>query len=177
MVSEPTKPWKSPYITLSDGFPNQNPPIGSADEAFLVVRAASQESPKLPKPAQCKFSDGTTITVTYSYERKSYLFATDGSLVTVKGMRVPSGDYAASLAKDSDDNWILALRKQIMKTGEWVLAPLPMSVTTHSLPMGDSPISFDHTGGSCKMYWRQKNSDMPLSLEFTKENADMPVSD
>jgi hypothetical protein len=42
---------------------------------FLAVRAASQDAPKLPAQAQCKFSDGTKISVSYSYERKSYLFS------------------------------------------------------------------------------------------------------
>jgi len=144
---------------------------------FLAVQAASQDAPKLPAQAQCKFSDGTTISVSYSYERKSYLFTSDGSLVTIRGVRVPSGDYAVSPAKDRYNNWTLRMRKQVLKTGDWVLPPLPMSVATQALPVGSLPVVFDQTGGSCMMYWRQKDSNSLLSLEFTRENTDMPVSD
>jgi hypothetical protein len=58
-----------------------------------------------------------------------------------------------------------------------VLPPLPMSVATKALPVGNLPEVFDQTGGSCGMYWRQKDSNSLLSLEFTRENTDMPVSD
>jgi len=143
---------------------------------FLAVRAASQDAPKLPAQAQCKFSDGTKISVSYSYERKSYLFTTDGSLITIRGVRVPSGEYAISPAKDQDNNWTLSMRKQFLKTGDWVLPSLPMSVATKPLPVGSLPVIFDQTGGSCMMYWRQKDSNSLLSLEFTRENTDMPVS-
>jgi hypothetical protein len=144
---------------------------------FLAVHSASQDAPKGPALAQCKFSDGTKISVSYSYDRKSYLFITDGSLVTIRGVRVPSGDYAVSLAKDQDSNWTLRMRKHVLKTGDWVLPPLPMSVATKALPVGSLPVVFDQTGGSCMMYWSQKDSNSLLSLEFTRENTDMPVSD
>jgi hypothetical protein len=145
---------------------------------FLAVRAASQEVPKPPRQAQCRFSDGSTITVTYSSERRSYVFATDGSLVTVNGVRVPAGAYAVSPKKDSDNNWTLMMNKRIMEKGYWVLPPLPTSVATQALREGEFPFFFDHTGGSCMMYWSQKKSDTVLSLEFTKENgenADQPL--
>lgn len=90
---------------------------------------------------------------------------------------MPSGDYAVSAAKDQDNNWTLRMRKQILKTGDWVLPPLPMSVATKALPVGSVPVVFDRTGGSCMMYWRQKDSNSLLSLEFARENTDMPVSD
>ena len=143
---------------------------------LLAVRAASQDAPRGPAQVQCKFSDGTKITVSYSYERRSYQFTTDGSLITIRGVRVPSGDYAVSPAKDQDNNWTLRMRKQILKT-DWVLPPLPMSVATKELPVGNLPVVFDQTGGSCMMYWRQKDSNPLLSLEFTRENTDVPVSD
>jgi hypothetical protein len=144
---------------------------------FLAVRAASQDAPKLPAQAHCKFSDGTKISVSYSYERRSYLFTTDGSLVTIRGVRVPSGDYTVSPAKDQGNNWTLRMRKQVLKTGDWVLPLLPMSVATKALPVEYLPVVFDQTGGSCMMYWRQKEWNSLLSLEFTRENTDMPVSD
>jgi hypothetical protein len=141
---------------------------------FLAVRAGSQDAPKVPVQAQCKFSDGTTIAVAYSNERKSYLFTTDGSLVTIRGIRVASGDYAVSLTNDGDNKWALRMKKQILKSGDRVLPPLPMSVATRSFP-AEIPVAFDQTGGSCMMYWRRKSS--VLSLEFTRENTDMPVSE
>jgi hypothetical protein len=144
---------------------------------FLAVRSVSQELPNPPRQAQCRFSDGSTITVTYSYERRNYIFATDGSLVTVNGVRVPTGDYAVSPAKDSDNKWTLTMRKPIIGKGYWVLPPLPMSVATSALRRGNFPVFFDQTGGSCMMYWGEKKSDTVLSLEFTKENADLPVMD
>ena len=143
---------------------------------LVAARAASQEVANPPRKAQCRFSDGSTITVTYSYERNSYLLATDGTLVTVKGVRVPAGDYAVFPAKDSDSHWSLTIKKQILKAGDWVLPRLPMSVATPAVPAGDFPVFFDQTGGSCTMYWRQRNSSTILSLEFTKENADQRVS-
>ena len=128
---------------------------------FLAVRAASQDAPKVPAQAQCKFSDETKISVSYSYERKSYLFTTDGSLVTIRGVRVPSGDYAVSPAKDQDNNWRLRMRKQILKTGDWVLPPLPMYVATKLLPVGSLPVVFDQIGGSCMIGSKGKRSDRP----------------
>ena len=56
----------------------------------------------------------------------------------------------------------------------FILSP-PMSVTTSALPIENSEVSFDHTGGSCMMHWGQKQSDTVLTLEFTEKNADMPV--
>jgi hypothetical protein len=142
---------------------------------FLMVRAASQDAPRLPAQAQCKFSDGTKISVLYSYERRSYLFTTDGSLITIRGVRVPSGDYTFSPAKSQDNNWTLRMRKQVLKTGDWGLPPLPMSVATKALPVGSLPVVFDQTGGSCMMYLKQKDLNLLLSVEFTRENTDMPV--
>jgi len=142
---------------------------------FVAVQTVSQEAPRPPREAKCKFSDGSTITVTYSYERKSYRFATDGTLVTIKGVRVPAGDYAVLPERDSGNNWKLTMKKQILKAGDWVLPPLPMSVATPTLPAENFPVFFDQTGGSCTMYWRPTNS-ITLSLEFTQENADQPVS-
>jgi hypothetical protein len=141
---------------------------------FLAVGASAQEASKSPVQAQCGFSDGSKITVTRSLDLKSYRFVTDGRLLAVKGIQVPAGDYAVSPRKDSSNNWTLTMRKTAMKKGSWALPPLPMSVTTPSRTSG-FPIFFDHTGGSCMLYWSEKKSDLVLSLEFTKENTDVPV--
>jgi hypothetical protein len=105
----------------------------------------------------------------------NYLLATDESLVTVKGMSVPAGDYTVFPARDSHKNWALTMRKQTGKGQSLELPPVPMSVTTPALPLGNVTVSFDQTGGSCMMHWASEKSNILLSLEFTKKNADLPV--
>jgi hypothetical protein len=140
---------------------------------FLAVRTAAQDVPKRQTQAQCRFADGETITLTHSSGRtKAFRFQTDGTLVTINGIRVPEGEYTISPAKDSLNNWTLAM-KQIGSAETSALPPLPMSVTTSTSHMGNFPVSFDQTGGSCMMYWRQEKSDILLSLEFTEKNADL----
>jgi len=141
---------------------------------LLAVGAASQQGAKSPAQAQCRFSDGSKITVTYSPDLQSYRLVTDGSLLAVKGVHVPAGDYVVSPAKDSADGWTLMMKEPNTKKGYRVLPPLPMFVATSS-PASGFPVFFDHTGGSCTMYWSEKKSEIVLSLEFTKENADLPV--
>ena len=141
--------------------------------ALLVVRTASQEVLQQPRQAECRFSDGSTITVSYSYQRRSYLLATDGSLVRVGLVSVPPGDYVVSPAQDHD-KWTFTMKKQLLERGYWALPPFPMSVTTSTLPLGSLTVSFDQTGASCMMRWVQKKSTL-LSLEFTEKNADLPV--
>ena len=142
---------------------------------FLAVRAASQDGQQTPKQAECRFADGSTITVKYSSERRNYLFATDGSIVTIGGVSVPAGDYTVSPARDSHGNWIFTMKKAIKNDGYRVLPPFPMSVTTSAKTIEDFPVSFDRAGGSCMMHWSQKDSDALLSLEFTQKNTDLPV--
>jgi hypothetical protein len=143
---------------------------------FLAVRAASQVAPQPPRQAQCKFSDGSAITVTYSLEHKDYLLRTDGDIVTVGGVRVPPGDYTSSPARDSRGNWTFTMKKPVMNRGYWMLPAFHMSVTAASPLLTEGfPVSFDQTGGSCMMRWNPRKSDTLLSLEFTEKNADMPV--
>jgi len=140
---------------------------------FLALQAASQD---VPKPqAQCKFSDGSTITITYSSEHKNYCLATDESLVTVKGVSVPAGAYSVFPARDSHNNWTLAMKKQTEKSQSSELPPVPMSATATTLPVGNFTVSFDQTGGSCMMHWALEKSNLVLSLEFTEKNTDLPV--
>jgi len=141
---------------------------------LLTLRTAAQEAPEPQRQAQCNFSDGRTITVTYFSERREYRLATDEDLVTVKGIGVPSGDYSVFPAKDSHNNWTLRMRKQTEKGRSSELPPLPMSVTT-SAPVANFTVSFDHTGGSCVMHWGAEKFKILLSLEFTERNTDLPV--
>jgi Protein of unknown function (DUF2911) len=143
---------------------------------FLAVRAASEDLPKRQTQAQCKFADGATITVTYSSDRTRALkLATDETLITVKGINVPVGEYTVFSAKDSHNNWTLTMRKQTAGSETSTLPPLPMSVTTSRLRVGNFPVSFDQTGGSCMMHWSQEKSDTLLSLEFAERNTDLPA--
>lgn len=84
---------------------------------LLAVGAASQQVPKSPAQAQCRFSDGSKITVTYSLDLQSYRLVTDGSLLAVQGVHVPAGDYAISPTKDSAANWILTMKKPMANKG------------------------------------------------------------
>jgi hypothetical protein len=128
----------------------------------------------IPTQAQCKFPDGATITVTYSYERTNALkMATDEPLITIKGISVPVGEYTLSPAKDSQNNWVLTMKKQTRNGKPSALSPLPMSVTTSTLRAGNFSVSFDQTGGSCMMHWTQEKSNILLSLEFIEMNADL----
>jgi len=141
---------------------------------FLAIRTAAQDPPKGPTQAQCKFPDGATITVTYSSDRTNALrMATDEPLITIKGISVPVGKYTLCPAKDSQNNWALTMRKQTRNGKPPALPPLAMSVTTSTLHVGNFPVSFDQTGGSCMMHWTQQKSNILLSLEFVEMNADL----
>ena len=142
---------------------------------FLALRATSQDVPKPQTQAQCQFSDGKKITVTYSSERRNYRLVTDENLVTVRGITVPAGDYTVVLAWNRDDQWNLLMRTQNEKGQTRDLPRLPMSATTSTLPVGTSRISFDQTGASCMMHWGSEKSNTLLSLEFTEKNTDLPV--
>ena len=140
---------------------------------LFAIGACSQDVAQSPTRAQCTFSDGTSIGVTYLLGHQRYRLLANGPLLTTQGMSVPAGDYTAHLEKDSHQHWILKLMKPFDGKGVFILSP-SMSVTT-SAPIEDSEVSFDHTGGSCMMHLGQKKSDTVLSLEFTEKNADMPV--
>ena len=142
---------------------------------FFALQAASQDMPKAQREAQCKFSDGKTITITYSSEGvKTARLATDEDLATVKGINIPAGDYSVFPAKDSH-NWSLRMTRRTGKGESLELASVPLSVTRPALPVANFNIAFDHTGGSCMMHWNSENSNVLLSLEFTEKNADVPV--
>ena len=135
---------------------------------FLAIRAVAQDSPK----SQCEFSDGKTIRIMHLSEAAgSVRFSTDGTLVTVKGISIPAGDYIALPAWDSHNHWTLRMNKGNTKEG---LLPLPMSATTFSRPI-DKAISFDSTGGNCTLHWRLEKSNTLLSLEFAEKNTDIPL--
>jgi len=56
--------------------------------------AAAQDAVNSPAPAKCAFSDGSTITVTYSREQRGYQFSVQESVLSVEGESVPAGPLA-----------------------------------------------------------------------------------
>jgi len=172
--------------------------------AACVISYAQQDQNKRPSPAaqaQCKFSDGKTITVDYSSPRmrgrkifgnlvpfgeiwrtganEATTFVTNGTLITVKGTSVPAGDYTIFTVPNAD-KWTLIINKHTGEGGTPYkyeaeeLARVPMSVTKLSSPDENFTISFDHTGGSCMMHINWENTQ--ASLEFTEKNTDLPVT-
>jgi DUF2911 family protein len=171
--------------------------------ALCLVATAQQDKSSRPSPpaqAQCKFSDGKTITVDYSSPRakgrkifgdlvpygqvwraganEATTFVTTTNLATVK-TNVPAGSYTIFTLPEAD-KWALIINKH---TGEWgvpykyeseELARVPMSVSKTSAPVENFTISFDHTGGSCTMRLSWENTQ--ASVEFTEKNTDVPVS-
>ena len=141
---------------------------------FLTLQLAAQDTPKAQ--TQCNFPDGKTIRITHvSQQAGSTELATDESLVTVKGISVPAGDYVVSPAKDAHNSWSLMMRKKAGKGSSSELPPVPMSATTSASPIEKLKVSFDQTGASCTMRWGMEKSNILLSLEFTERNTDMPV--
>src|SRR5881398_294665 len=106
---------------------------------LCVISSAQQDKSKRPSPpaqAQCKFSDGKTITVDYSSPRmkgrkifgdlvpygevwraganEATTFVTTADLM-VGGEHVPAGNYTL-FAIPNKEKWTLIINK---KTGEW----------------------------------------------------------
>src|SRR3979411_2553029 len=147
---------------------------------LCIISSAQQDKSKRPSPpaqAQCKFSDGKTITVDYSSPRAkgrkifgdlvpygqvwrtgandATTFVTDTNL-TVGGKDVPAGHYTI-FTVPSSDKWTLIINK---KTGEWgipykyegdELARVDMKVSPTSSPVENFTIAFDQKGNSCTL--------------------------
>ena len=168
-----------------------------------TLAAAQQDKSQRPSPpaqAQCKFSDGKTITVDYSSPRmkgrkifgelvpygqvwrtganEATAFVVNESLVAAKGTNIPAGSYTIFTVPTAD-KWTLIVSKH---TGEWGIpykyeseevARVPMSVSKTPAPVENFTISFDQTGGGCTMQLSWENTQ--ASVEFTEKNADVPV--
>src|SRR5712691_12385072 len=148
---------------------------------FSVFSSAQEDKGQRPSPpaqAQCKFSDGKTITVDYSSPRAkgrkifgglvpygevwrtgandATTFVVNENLAAAKGTNVPAGSYTIFTVPTAD-KWTLIISKHI---GEWgipykyeseELARVPMSVSKTPAPVENFTISFDQTGGGCTM--------------------------
>ncbi len=162
--------------------------------AVCIGLSAQQDKSKRPSPpaqAQCKFSDGKTITVDYSSPRvkgrkifgdlvpyrevwrtganEATAFATTANL-SVEGKDVPAGNYTI-FTIPAQDKWTLIINKH---TGEWgipykyeseELARVPMSVSKTSGPVENFTIGLDQAGGSCtiKISWESTEASVKFS--------------
>src|SRR5271170_5465275 len=147
----------------------------------LTALVSAQDKGKRPSPpaqAQCKFSDGKTITVNYSSPRakgrkifgglvpygevwrtganEATTFVTTAD-VSVGGKDIPAGNYTIFTVPNAD-KWTLIINK---KTGEWgipykyegdELARVDLKVSSTSAPVENFAISYDKSGSACTMH-------------------------
>jgi hypothetical protein len=163
----------------------------------FTVLAACQDKGKRPSPpaqAQCKLSDGKTITVDYSSPRakgrkifgglvpygqvwrsganEATTFVTDANL-TVGGKDVPAGSYTIFTVPNAD-TWTLIVNK---KTGEWgtpykyegdELARVDMKVSATPSPVENFTIALDSMGGSCNLSMSWENTQASVEISEKK---------
>jgi Protein of unknown function (DUF2911) len=163
-------------------------PILSALASAQMSKDKSQR-PSPPAQAQCKFSDGKTITVDYSSPRvkgraifgglvpygqiwrtganEATTFVTTANL-KAGNLAIPAGNYTI-FTIPNQDKWTLIINK---KTGEWgipykyesdELGRIDMKVSQSPSLVENFTISFDQKGKSCTMN---------VSWERTEASAD-----
>lgn len=161
---------------------------------LCLISSAQQEKGKRPSPpaqAQCKFSDGKTITVDYSSPRakgrkilgelvpygqvwrtganEATTFVTTVG-VSADGRDVPAGNYTIFTVPDQS-KWTLIVNKH---TGEWgipykyeseELARVPMAVSKTSGPVENFTIRFDQGGDACtlNLSWEETQASVKFS--------------
>lgn len=162
--------------------------------AALCAFTSAQQDNKRPSPpeqAQCKFSDGKTITVNYSSPRakgrkifgelvpygqvwrtganEATAFVTTAE-VSADGRDVPAGNYTIFTVPEQN-KWTLIVNK---KTGEWgipykyesdELVKIPMSVSKTSAPVENFTIRFDQGSDACTLNisWEETQASVKLS--------------
>lgn len=161
--------------------------------ALCAISSAQDKSkrPSPPEQAQCKFSDGKTITVDYSSPRakgrkifgelvpygevwrtganEATTFVTTAG-VSADGRDVPAGTYTIFTVPEQN-KWTLIVNK---KTGEWgipykyeseELVRIPMSVSKTSGPVENFTIKFDQGGSACTLNisWEETLASVKLS--------------
>lgn len=163
---------------------------------LTLITSAQQDKSKRPSPpahAQCKFSDGKTVTVDYSSPRakgrkvfgglvpygqvwrtganEATTFVTDTN-VSIGGKDVPAGSYTL-FTIPNEDKWTLIISK---KTGEWGipypegedLARVDMKVSKTTAPVENLTISFDQAGNKCTMHIDWENTRASVDIEEKK---------
>jgi len=158
----------------------------------VTISAAQQDKSKRPSPpaqAQCKFSDGKTITIDYSSPRmrgrkifgglvpygqvwraganEATTFVVD-TAVTVGDKDVPAGSYTL-FAVPNPEKWTLIISK---KTGEWGV-PYPegedfartdMSAGKTQAAVENFTIGFDQAGGKCTLHLDWENTRASVDI-------------
>jgi Protein of unknown function (DUF2911) len=146
--------------------------------AFTVLASCQDKKPASPPAqAQCKFSDGKTITIAYSSPRAkgrkifgglvpygdvwrtgandATTFVTTAD-VNVGGKDVPAGNYTIFTVPNAD-KWTLIINK---KTGEWgipykyesdELARIDMTMSKPPSPVENFTIAYDKTPTGCTL--------------------------
>lgn len=160
----------------------------------LLAQADKSQRPSPAAQAQCKFTDGKTITVDYSSPRAkgrkifgglvpfgevwrtgandATSFVTTADL-TVDGKNVPAGSYTIFTVPTAD-KWTLIVNK---KTGEWgipykwesdELLRGDMSVSKTSAPVENFTISFHEMGSGCHLYMDWENTRATVEISEKK---------
>jgi hypothetical protein len=160
---------------------------GAMAQAQMSKDKSQRPSP--PAQAQCKFSDGKTITVDYSSPRtkgrqifgglvpygevwrtganEATTFVTTADLMA-GNVKVPAGNYTI-FTIPTQDKWTLIINK---KTGEWgipykyesdELGRVDMKASQTSSAVENFTIAFDQKGSTC---------GMSINWERTKATAD-----
>ncbi len=163
----------------------------------LLASAQTKDKSKRPSPpaqAQCKFSDGKTITVDYSSPRangrkiygglvpfgevwrtganEATTFVPTANL-TIGAKDIPAGNYTM-FTVPAQDKWTLIINK---KTGEWgipykyesdELARVDMTVSKTSAPVENFTISFHEMGTGCHMYIDWENTRATVEITEKK---------
>lgn len=161
---------------------------------LAAANACAQEKAARPSPpakAECKLTDGKTITVDYSSPRakgrkiygglvpygkvwraganEATTFVTDAQL-NVGGKTVPAGSYTM-FAIPAEDKWTLVISK---KTGEWGtaypgpendLVRIDMKVSKLPTPVENFTIAFDEHSGNCtlRMDWENTRASVDIA--------------
>ena len=161
---------------------------------LATLASAQHDKSKRPSPsaqAQCKFSDGKTITVDYSSPRakgrkiygdlvpygevwrtganEATTFDTT-AYVAIGNINVHPGSYTM-FTIPNQDKWTLIINK---KTGEWgipynyesdELGRAEMSVSKTESPVENFTISFHEMGNGCHMYldWENTRATVEIS--------------
>ena len=152
------------------------------------------QRPSPPAQAQCKFTDGKTITSDYSSPRakgrktfgdlvpfgevwrtganEATTFVTTANL-TIGGKDIPAGNYTM-FTVPAQDKWTLIINKT---TGEWgipykyesaELARADMTVSKTSGPVENFTISFHEMGTGCHMYMDWENTRATIEITEKK---------
>ena len=163
----------------------------------FTVLAACQDKGKRPSPsaqAQCRFSDGKSITIDYSSPRakgrkifgelvpygevwrtganEATTFVTDANL-SIGGKDVPAGSYTIFTIPNSN-TWTLIINK---KTGEWgipykykddELARVAMKGSPTSSPVENFTIALTPMGDRCTLTMSWENTQASVDISEKK---------